>query len=155
MDLGSVIAGVAGIISGLTPGVLPGNPFARFAIESPAGLDETAALTVRAFDVAPVGAPFEGPGISASGAPGTLRQELAVRVCYWRGGFQSTPAHANAIAKDAGQMIGALRNPANWASFATNLFPDGSRLGRAEMFDDGGSSIGAILELRVIAEWEV
>lgn len=152
MGLSEVLNGVAGIISALTPSVQAGVPFTRRAVETPVGIDEIAFMVARAFEVIPIGAVYEGPMVRLPSAA-YVRHNCAVRVCYARAAFRSETERADAMARDGAAILGALRNATNWASYAHYITPEQPE--RAEAIGNGGESIGSILQVQFLAEWEV
>lgn len=152
MGLSDILDGMAGVIAALTPATLPGVPFTRRAVESPVGIDEIAFMTARAFEVVPIGAVYEGPMIRLPSAA-YVRHVCAVRVCYARAAFRSETDRADAMARDGASIIGALRTATNWSTFASYITPEQPE--RAEAIGNGGESIGSILQVQFLAEWEV
>lgn len=152
MGLSSIVDGIAGVISALTPTVFPGVPFLRRSVETPVGIDEVAFMTARAFEVLPVGTVYEGPLVRLP-SPGYARHGCAVRVCYARAAFRTETDRADAMAQDAIQILGALRSAVSWAGFAHYITPEQPE--RAEAIGNGGESIGSILQIQFLAEWEV
>lgn len=152
MGLSEVLNGVAGVIAALTPSVQAGVPFTRRAVETPVGIDEIAFMVARAFEVVPIGAVYEGPMVRLPSAA-YVRHGCAVRVCYARAAFRSETERADAMARDGAAILGALRNATNWSTFASYITPEQPE--RAEAIGNGGESIGSILQVQFLAEWEV
>lgn len=152
MGLSEVLNGVANVITALTPSVQAGVPFTRRAVETPVGIDEIAFMVARAFEVLPIGAVYEGPMVRLPSAA-YVRHNCAVRVCYARAAFRSETERADVMARDGAAILGALRTAANWSSFAHYITPEQPE--RAEAIGNGGESIGSILQVQFLAEWEV
>ena len=151
MGLGDILAGVAGIVTGVTPTTAATYRFVRHQPQSRGLL--VASTRTRTFDVL-AGAPLESDRTS-DGTVTHQVHDVAVQVVYPLAAWRSRDEMGEAMAEDTAALCGALRPPSAWSTFASELYVLGNQVGRDEVIGTDGEPVSIIITIPLIAHAEV
>ncbi len=152
MALVDVLAGIDGILTGLTPTTQPGHAYIPFGADNPGSFEDAAMMRPRLFETIASGAPFDGDNISAADL-GFASQNVAVRIGYPASMDRDRGRLQSLITEDLMAVYSALRNPSSWASFAHEITPE-SQTRLDEITSESGALVGYVATVDAVAEWE-
>lgn len=152
MSLLALISGVVGVVHGLTPTSAQSFRYRRHQPQSRSPIDS--ATVPRVFDVVVDGAPVASDR-THDGTVDHLVHRLAVVVVYPLAAVRSRDEMASMIAEDLAALIGALRPPSAWSTFAAELYIDDHNIIREESIGTDGQPVAYVVSVPFIAHLEV
>ena len=150
MSLLDVLAGVRAKVASVVPTWDPGRRFTMRSGTDARALEES--NVPRHVDVV-AGVASEGPYIASGGTVRYQTAPVSIDVLYPLASYPRADELAHAMARDAADIIGAVRPPSAWSSFANSLLLYSDRVTMADVVGTGGTVVARILTIPLDAEW--
>lgn len=152
MSLAALISGIVGIVHGIEPDTAQTYRYRRHQPQSRSPIDS--ATVPRVFDVVVDGAPVASDR-THDGTVDHLVHRLAVVVVYPLAAVRSRDELASMIAEDVTALLGALRPPSAWSSFASELYIEDRGIVREESIGTDGQPVSYLISIPLTVHLEV